>query len=198
MNRYLNSLLALALLSLPQALFAAAPGGAHGEGGGGILGQLGIVPRAIVVQISGFIILFLLLKKFLFGPLQNAMAARREEVANTYTRLEEQQNALARRQTELERHIAEIEAERRNRIQEAANEGQALREQIVVEAQQQASQIIEQGRQMIRSEQEKAIATLREEMADVAIRAAERLLEENLNEERHRRLVSDFITRVGS
>ena len=197
MNRYLNSLLTLALVSAPQAAWAMEA--AHGGGGGGgILQSLGIEPRAIVVQISGFILLFLILRKFLFGPLQGAMATRREEVANTYTRLEEQQNALARRQGDLERQIAEIEAERRDRIQQAASEGQALRDQIVSEAQQQASHIIEQGRQMIRSEQEKAVATLRGEMADVAIRAAERLLEENMNEERHRRLVSDFITRVGS
>ena len=188
MNRYLYSLLALALLALPMPARAA-------EAGGGILN---LDPRALAIQISGFIVLFLLLKKFLFGPLQGAMSARREEVANTYARLDEQQAALARRQDDLERQIAEIEAERRNRIQEATSEGQALREQIVTEAQQQASQIIEQGRQMIRLEQDKAIATLRSEMADVAIRATERLLEENMNEERHRRLVSDFITRVGS
>ncbi|MBW3624797.1 MAG: F0F1 ATP synthase subunit B [Armatimonadetes bacterium] len=189
MKRYLTGLLAFALASSPKIVLAAAA-----EGGG----ILNIDPRALVIQICGFVILFLLLKKFLFGPLQNAMATRREEIQTTYTRLEEQQDALGRRQNDLERQIADIEAERRNRIQEGANEGQALREEILQDAQQQATQIIEQGRQMIRMEQEKAIATLREEMADLAVRAAERLIEENLNEDRHRRLVSDFITRVGS
>jgi F-type H+-transporting ATPase subunit b len=201
-NRTLNSLLTLALLSGPALARAAeaahGEGGEHAEGGGGILGTLGIEPKAIVVQICGFVLLLWILKKFLFGPLQSAMHARRTEIQGTYTHLEEQQQAMLRRQADLEARLAEIEAERRNRIHEAAAEGQALKDQIVSEAQQQASQIVEQGRQMIRMEQEKAIATLRGEMADLAVRAAGRLIDENLNDERHRRLVSDFISRVGS
>jgi F-type H+-transporting ATPase subunit b len=51
---------------------------------------------------------------------------------------------------------------------------------------------------MIQIEQEKAVATLREEMADLAVRAAGKLIDENLNDESHRRIVSDFISQMGS
>ena len=196
MNRYLKSLVTLLLVAGPQLAHAAESG--HGGGGGGLLQSLGIEPKGIVVQICGFVILFFLLRKFLFGPLQGAMAARRTEIQGTYNRLEEQQNALSRRQTELEQHLAEIEAERRNRIQEAANEGQALREQILAEAHRQSETIMEQGRRRLQIEQEQAMATLRTEMADVAVRAAGQLIGENMNDDRHRRLVSEFITKVGS
>jgi F-type H+-transporting ATPase subunit b len=191
----LNSLLVLALLAGPRLAMAAE---AEGSGGGGPMEMLGLSWQGVLIQICGFLLLLWLLKRFLFGPLQTALSTRRTEIQGTYDRLDAQQRELDQRRADLEARLVGIENEARERILSAVAEAKTMQEQIISEAREQADRTIEQGRRMIQMEQEKAIATLREEMADLAVRAAGRLIDENLNDDRHRRIVSDFISQVGS
>jgi F-type H+-transporting ATPase subunit b len=160
--------------------------------------MLGLSWQGVLIQICGFLLLLWLLKRFLFGPLQTALSTRRTEIQGTYDRLDAQQRELDQRRADLEARLVGIENEARERILSAVAEAKTMQEQIISEAREQADRTIEQGRRMIQMEQEKAIATLREEMADLAVRAAGRLIDENLNDDRHRRIVSDFISQVGS
>jgi F-type H+-transporting ATPase subunit b len=184
--------LSLAFLALAPAAFAEEA--AHE--GGGILQTLGIQWQGILIQICGFILCFLILRRFLFGPLQSALNLRRNEIKGAYDRIDEQQREMDQRRADLEQRLASIESEARERIQNALNEANGMKEQILADARDQADRALEQGRQMIRMEQEKAFAQLREEMANLAVSAAGKLIEENMNEDRHRRLVTDFIARM--
>jgi F-type H+-transporting ATPase subunit b len=164
----------------------------------GPMAMLGLSWQGVLIQMCGFLLLLWLLKRFLFGPLQTALSTRRTEIQGTYDRLDAQQRELDQRRADLEARLVGIEAEARERIQSAVAEAKTMQEQIIAEAREQADRTIEQGRRMIQMEQEKAVATLRTEMADLAVRAAGRLIDENLNDDRHRRIVSEFISQVGS
>ncbi len=199
MNRFLNRLVTFALVAIPGAAFAAEHGsGESGEGSGGLLQTLGIEPKGLIVQICGFLLLFLLLKKFLFGPLQSAMATRRGDIQHNYDQIAAQQAEVAQKQADLEQRLVGIENEARERITTAATEAKALQESLLAEARQQADRIMEQGRQMVKMEQDKALVTLRQEVADLAVRAAGQIIDANMNDDRNRHLVDDFINRVGS
>ena len=56
-----------------------------------------------------------------------------------------------------------------------------------------AQELVEQGRKQIRFEQKQAIEALRKQVADLAIGAAERLVEKSLDEPRQRKLVEDYM-----
>ncbi len=181
-----------------SALWAIEEQGAEGSAGGGLLQQLGIEPKALLIQIAGFVLLYLLLKRFLFGPIGNLLRQREEEIQSTFQQIEADRAAAERARAELEQRLTQIETEARERMQAVLREAQALREEILSEAHKQAETIVENGRREIEREKQKALVELREEMANLAVLAAGKILGETLDRERHRRLVEEFIQKVGS
>ncbi|MCC6442059.1 MAG: F0F1 ATP synthase subunit B [Armatimonadetes bacterium] len=159
---------------------------------------LGIEPRGILIQIVGFIVLFLLLKKFLFKPVGMMLDARADEIRNNLSKAEEQRADMERIRHEYEARIEGVESEARARIQAAIKEAQAIKDEIIADSHNQAKEIIERGQTEIQREKEKAMVELREEVASLAVSAAGKVLEKNLDEAEHRRLIDDFISKVGA
>jgi len=94
---------------------------------------------------------------------------------------------------EYEKHLANIDAEMRAKITEAAKEGQALREEIIAEAREKAEQVLARAQEQIGREKDKAILEIKMRVADLAINAASKLVEERLDDEKHRQLVDRYI-----
>jgi F-type H+-transporting ATPase subunit b len=158
-----------------------------------VLKQLGLDGRTLLVNAAGFIILVLLLKRFLFAPVAKILKQREERVADTLAKADSDRQAMEKIRTEYEGRIAQIEQEARNRIQEAIKEAGTIRSQLLEEARRQSQEILERGQAEIEREKQKAIVALRDEVVDLAVEAAEKLLRERLDDAAHRRLVSDFI-----
>lgn len=160
--------------------------------------DLGLDGRTILVNAAGFIILVLLLKRFLFAPVGRILKQREEKVAGTLAKVEAERLAMEKSRAEYEERIARIEQEARDRIQEAIREAGQIRNQLLEEARRQSQEIVERGKVEIEREKRKAIVALRDEVVDLAVGAAEKLLRERLDEAAQRRLVSQFIEEMES
>jgi F-type H+-transporting ATPase subunit b len=165
---------------------------------GDILRALDIEPKAILIQIVGFLVLLWLLKRFLFGPISAVLASRQEEIKATYEKMAQDKAAMDASRAELERRLASMDAEARERIQAAIKEAQRMKDEIVSDARKQSERIVETGREEVRRERDKALVALREEVADLAVAAASKIIQANLDETRNRQLVAEFIKNVGS
>jgi F-type H+-transporting ATPase subunit b len=93
--------------------------------------------------------------------------------------------------------LAAIEAEGRERIQNAVKEAQALRDNIVADARKQAETIVEQGRTESERERQKAFLEMRQQLVTLTVAAAGKVIGETLDAQRHGKLVDDFIGNVG-
>lgn len=173
-------------------LLAAAPAFAEG----GSLIQLSV--RDIAVQIVGFGVMFWILKRFLWRPFLAMLDIRRQEVKDTYDRLEQDRQEMARRQAELDERLHGMDAEARTRIAAAIKEAQAMKEEIIADAHAQTQKVREEGLADIQRDRERALASMREEMANLAVQAAGKILGETLDTTRHRALIADFVDRVGA
>jgi len=162
----------------------------------GILEQLGIDPKLILVNIIGFVILLAILKKFLYGPVTQALDGRAEDIRSTYAQADAEKARMEELRADYERRLADIEAEARRRIQAAIKEAQVSREHILNEAREQADKVISRGQEEIVREKEKAIVELRREVADLTINAAGKLIGRSLDEAGDKRLVEDFIKSI--
>jgi F-type H+-transporting ATPase subunit b len=155
--------------------------------------DLGLDGRTILVNAAGFIVLVLLLKRFLFAPVAQVLKRREERVAATLAKADSERQAMEKMRSEYEQRIAKIEEEARTRIQDAIKEAGEIRNGLLEEARQQSQEIVERGKSEIERERQKAVVALRDEVVGLAVEAAERLLREKLDDAAHRRLVSEFI-----
>lgn len=162
----------------------------------GLWGDLGIDLKAIIIQAIGFLSLLIVLWKFAFGKIGQVLEDRRVEIHSRMQKLEEDQRQFERLKADLQNRLDQIEAEAKAKIQSAINEANAEKERIVARARQDAESELNRALAQIESERERAISELRAQVADLAIKAAEKILDAALDNQKHRRLVDDFIKQL--
>lgn len=174
-------------------MFTLASSGAEG---GGVLQLLGIVPQTILVSVVGFFLLFLLLKKHLWLPLAAFLDSRKEDIQQTYDKVDETRKSMENLKADYEQRLANIEAEARVQTQAAVKEAQAMRETILAEARQQAEKILNDTRQTLQFDREQMMAQLKAQVVDITLLATEKLLSRKVDDLEDRKLVADYIEQV--
>ena len=152
----------------------------------------------ILTQALGFLVLLWLLKKFAWKPLLTIIDERRDKISSEFSNIERAKTELSRLEEDYKAKLADIEAHARIKIQEAISEGQRISIEIQEKAREEAKKTIDKAKANIEIEVAKAMVDLRNQMANIAIKAAEKILKEELSGDRHKRLVSDFIDNVES
>lgn len=163
-----------------------------------ILKSLGIDWQLVIVQVVGFLILLGLLGKFLYKPIFGMLEERQQDIKNTYDQLDRDREAMEAARREYEQRLRGIEEQAREQIQSAVKEAQELRAGIVSDAHKQAEALLEKARADSERERQRAFLEMRQQIADLAILAAGKVVGESLDGQRQRRLVDDFIASVGT
>lgn len=163
-----------------------------------ILKQLNLDPKVLASEITGFILLFFFLRKFLFGPIMGIVEARDEEIRSTYDAANGERSKAEALRADYEKRLADVDAEARVRLQAAIQEAEGTKNQIVLEAKGRADQILERAQEDLVREREKTLTSIREDVVNLSLGAAEKLIGESLDDAKHRNLVTDFIDRIGT
>ncbi len=155
-----------------------------------------INPGLIVWTIITFVVVLLILRKSAWKILLNALNAREEKIRASLEQAERAQQEAARLLEENRKQLALADEQSQRILREGRDAGERLKTEIVEKASGSARQMIEQAREEISREKEKALLQLRAEVADLAIGAAGKILDANLDSARHRKLIDDAIKDV--
>ncbi len=162
------------------------------------LHQLGVDPSALILQIIGFFLLFLILKKYVFGKVGDVIEERKRNIQDRMAKLVADQEELDRMHEKVKQEMAEIEIEARSRMQTAIEDANAQREKILELAAQDAKQALTKARQEIQREKNQAIMELRAQAGDLAMQIAGRVLDVELDQARHKEVINGFIDQLPS
>jgi F-type H+-transporting ATPase subunit b len=158
------------------------------------LNSLGVNFTAVLFHILNFIILLVVLQKFLFKPITNMLDQRAARIRESMENVEAQRAETAR-----------LQAESRDILDQARQEGQQLlaqanrnAERILTEARQAAQQegerLVERARTDLARERAQAFDELRQQIGDLAIQAASQVVRRSLDLNDHRELLREFVT----
>jgi F-type H+-transporting ATPase subunit b len=160
--------------------------------------MLDINPVAVLSQALAFAILVLVLAKFAIRPIGNILEARQNEVQGMLEQAAADRRAMEQTRADYEQRLANIEAEAREHISGAIKQSQAEAAAILEKARAESSAHRDRVLAEIDQERKKAIVQIRSEMADLAVIAAGKVLEREINPAVHRDLISDFIGEVSA
>ena len=163
-----------------------------------ILKSFGIEPQFLLIQVIGFSVLVWILSKYAFGPIYKMLEARQINIRGNLDEAESRRDEMVRLQKEYETRLAQIEEEARDKIQVAVKEAQAARDEIIEKAREESTRIAHRGLEEIASERAKAMAEMRNEIANMAIAAATQAVRGNLNAGNHSALIDQAIASVGA
>ena len=157
---------------------------------------LSVSPGLIFWTVVTFVILLLLLKKFVWGPIIDAVDRREKSLKDMFDGAE---NARDEAQELLKRYEDQL-AQARNDVNQMIEEGKGKAgkagDEIIGKASSEADQIIERAKAEISRERQKAVEELKAQVVKISLAAAERLIERNLAEQDHRGLIEQTISDI--
>jgi len=140
-----------------------------------------------------FLLLLLLLRRYAWGPILKALDTRERKIEEAMARAEQALAEARKIQADNDRARREAEQEAQRILRQAREAAEHLRTEEVEKTRAQIRQMQEQAQAEIEREKQSALDALRAEVADLAIKAAEKILHENLDATRQRKLVDAFI-----
>ena len=153
--------------------------------------------ESVVTQFAATIILFLILRHFLFKPVTEFLNKRKEGIAKDLDDAKKDKEQSQRLREEYEIKIQDAKKEGQVIIEAAKKRGEELRDDIILEANNEAKDIIKKAQNQIEAEREKAIHHLKTEVVSIAMMAASKVIDKNLDENAHKTLINQFINEVG-
>ena len=152
--------------------------------------------QQILTHIVGFVIALFILKKYAWGPLLKMIDERREKIQSDFDKAEDERKKAEELRTDYEARMKEAEAEARTRIQESIREGQDVAAEIKENARKEAQEVIERAKEELSRDVDKAKVQLKLDIVKMTLSATERMINEKLDEAKHRELIEGFIDDV--
>ena len=155
--------------------------------------SLGINLPLLVVFIVNFIILFVLLRLFLFKPVLKMLDERTKRTKDAMELAEVTKKEFEQAKVEVQKQIEKGRQEAQAIIAQAMQVGERLKEESRQEAAKQAQVIVDRTRAELGAERDKIVGDLRREFVDISILAAEKVIKETLDKEKHRKLIEETL-----
>ena len=152
---------------------------------------------SIIWNIVNILVLFLLLKHFLFGPITKMMESRTAEIENNLKDAEEKNRKAEALGAEYEKQLADAQAEAAKLVQEAKERGQKEYDEILKNADQDARTAAARAHTQLELDREQMLRQVQGNMTELVVAAASKLSQEEMDGEADRRLVDSFLSEVG-
>jgi F-type H+-transporting ATPase subunit b len=152
----------------------------------------------LIIQAVNFLILILLLSRFLFRPLTEFLRNRAEGIQRSLDEATAAREAAARAQEEHRAAILAAQREGAALREQAQRDVETERQRLQAAARAEAERMLAHARDEIAAETRRARAALREEAVTLSVAMAERLLGRAVTSEDQRRLAEQYIRELGT
>lgn len=172
------------------------------KGGKIIMGEATYMPFlsidwTLVMQLGNTLILFLLMKKFFFAPIKSMIDSREKEVQDIYSDAQKAQNDAEDLKKQYQKSLTSAKDEANDIINLACKRAQTRSDEILNEAQEKSVAIIRKAEEETRLEKKKAINEIKGEISDMAVMIAQKIVEKDIDQKEHEKLIEQFIDGVG-
>jgi F-type H+-transporting ATPase subunit b len=157
------------------------------------LEKLGINITWLVAQIVNFGLLLFILSRLAYKPILDMLNTRKAKIQESLEYAEKVTQQAAAQQKDFERKLEETRREMQAATATAAQAGEKERERIIAEARVQAQREIEKGREQVEYERKQMLAELRDQVVQLSLLAAQKLVSQSLDDKAHRQLINDFL-----
>jgi len=163
------------------------------DGGTEISPILAPYPGLMFWTVVAFFISLWVLKKFAFGPIQEALDRRRAAVNGAIEHAEQVRADAERLLVEYKAQLAEARSEADGMRDRARQDADAHVQRVRVEAEGQRQEQLAQTQNQIRAEVEKAMGDLRSAVAEMTVEASEKVLRGSIDAQQHQRLIEQAV-----
>lgn len=165
---------------------------------GNLLDALGVNFKMVFIQAVGFLLLLILMKKFLFGKIKDVIKARADEIKDTYKKSEDDRAESARLKEEYQQKAVKADEAAEVKIQAAVVKAKDISDEMIKAAHQAVADEKTRAQLNIDMERKRALAEVRNQVVDLTILSTSRLIKQSTRRETAEKLVDDVIKGVGN
>lgn len=151
----------------------------------------------ILISLINLLILFLLIKKFLFKPVNNMLKNRQDELQKKYDEADEEKRIANENRLLWDEKMDSIKAESEKLIKNAEDSAKSRSDRIISDAEKEAEGIVRHAKTEAEYELKKAKSEIKNEIVEVSTALANKLLEREINVKDHKNLIDSFIEEIG-
>jgi F-type H+-transporting ATPase subunit b len=148
------------------------------------------------VEIVVFLVLLYLLSRYVFPPIDKALRARQQLIARSLSEAEEARREVEEAKRKERADLAEARHQAQEILDRAQKLGEELREELRQKGREEQDAMLARARAELAQEREKAVSQLRNQVADLVLLATTKVLQEELDPKRQRRLIDEALGEV--
>ena len=160
------------------------------------LQSIGFDWKLAIAHVVNFLIVFALLKYFLFDSIAGTLSERRAKIKSGLAEAEEAKEHKEKAEKHYEKRVDEATAEAQEILRSAREQGDKMIARAKNEAQSEADEIIENAQKKIEQERAEMEADLEEKTADLVVSGVNKILEEKIDESEGKRIISRGVSEV--
>lgn len=160
--------------------------------------KLGIDLNIIPAYIINFLILFFVLKHLLFGRIKEVMNQRRDRIVSDIEDANKDKVQSQKLVQESRLELKQAKDQGKDVVKTYKTKAEALYDEIVGDAKKEATTVLDRAKVEIEREKHKAEDEIKSQSINLAVIMASKALEDSIDEETHKKLIDDFIAKVGN
>ena len=151
----------------------------------------------ILISLCNLLLLFLIIKKFLYKPVKRVLQERQSALEEQYASAEEAKKQAEESRVSWEEKLQGAQAEADTLLQKETERARRRSSQIVSEAREKADTIVREAETQAALEHKKVQADIKKEIVDVSALLAEKMLRREIQQEDHRDIIDSVISEIG-
>ncbi|MBU3101357.1 F0F1 ATP synthase subunit B [Clostridium frigoriphilum] len=154
--------------------------------------------NTIIFTIINFIVLLFVLKHFFSKPVNKIMDDRKNGINTSIKNAKDNEQKAEISRIEKDKLLHESKTKGREIVEEYKVKAQNISQEIIDDAKKESTILMERSRVEIEREKDKATSEIQKQVIDLSLILSEKALEKHIDEKEHRKLIEDFIVKVGS
>ena len=155
--------------------------------------ELGINWQLLIAFVVNFLLLFILLGVFAYKPVLKMLDERQAKIKESLDQAEEVKQQTAEAEEKIKAQLDSARKEGQKIVAQSEQIAERLKTEAIDEARHEAESLIAKAQTEIQRQRDKDLDELRKQFADIAILAAEKVINETLDKEKHRKVISDVL-----
>lgn len=151
----------------------------------------------ILVSLANLVLLFLLIKKFLYKPVKKMLETRQNTIDGEYAAAEDAKNQALQDKQAYEEKLSTAKKEADGVIQSAVDTAALREKEILADAKEKAEGIVRKAKENAEFEKRKAEESIKQEIVEVSTLLAEKMLEREISADDHKDMIDSFIDSIG-
>ncbi|MBK1811430.1 F0F1 ATP synthase subunit B [Clostridium sp. YIM B02505] len=151
----------------------------------------------VLAALINLLVLYAIVKHFFFGKVGKVIEDRQSDIQSKLDKADEDTEKARMLLLENERVLRSAKDEGKKITEAQKQKADKIYEEIVEQAKTEAQTLLDRATVEINREKQKAEQEIREQVVDLAVLISTKALEESIDEDKHKKLINDFIAKVG-